>query len=87
MFVVNLFGAYIEPEIIAMLSIMSIPLTALIGHFYLKAQKLKLQAGSQIQDKDIRFIKAKLQENEELKEEVKELKDKLHQIERQNLLE
>ena len=53
--------------------VLSIPLSAVIGHYYLKVLKLKQESG--IKQEDIQFLKEKLAENEELKERVKNLEE------------
>ncbi|MEM6299853.1 MAG: hypothetical protein AAF740_14280 [Bacteroidota bacterium] len=48
--------------------IFSVPLAAIVGGFYIKAQKLKMQQGkgNGISDKEYKALRAALEENEEL---------------------
>jgi len=57
--------------VLIMMIIMSVPLSAILGNTYLKAQKLK--AGAGLTDADKKKIKALLEENEELTERVENL--------------
>lgn len=69
----DFWGIHIETPVIAITFVMSIPLSAIIGHFYLSA--LKIRQGQGLEKEDIRFIKEKLAENEDLKQRVKNLEE------------
>ncbi len=63
-----------EPVLI-MLIIMSVPLSAIIGSYYLKTEKLKLQSGEtkSIPTEERQLLKQLLAQNLELKERVQNL--------------
>jgi hypothetical protein len=61
--------AIFRPEIIAPIMVFAIPLSAIIGSFYVKIQKMRLEQ-AKLNDEDTRLIKRALIENQELKERV-----------------
>lgn len=62
------------PEI-ALLTIMSVPLSAIIGSYYYKIQKLKMQSGGGqgLPTEERQLLKQLMAQNLELKERVKNL--------------
>lgn len=60
------------PEI-ALLTIMSVPLSAIIGSYYYKIQKLRLQSGQGLPTEERQLLKQLMAQNLELKERVKNL--------------
>lgn len=61
-----------SPKVLVILMVFSIPLAAIVGSFYLKAQKLKLQAGG-IKQEDVLLLKKTISENQDLKKRVENL--------------
>ncbi|MCU0446337.1 MAG: hypothetical protein MUE85_15630 [Microscillaceae bacterium] len=65
----RLFELIFHPGVIIPMMVLSIPLAAVIGTFYLKAQKLKLGQGGMSND-DAQLVKRALLENQDLKQRV-----------------
>jgi uncharacterized protein YlxW (UPF0749 family) len=59
----------LHPGVIIPMMIFAIPLSAIIGTFYLKAQKLKLERGG-VSSEEAQLIKRALVENQDLKQRV-----------------
>lgn len=63
-------------NMIPVIMIFSIPLSAIIGSFYLKALKIKSEQQSmQLNAKEERIIKAMMLENEELRQRISNLEE------------
>jgi hypothetical protein len=62
-----------HPAVIIPLSVMAIPISAIIGHYYLKIQKLKLSRGAGLTPEQALYIQRTYAENQELKERVANL--------------
>jgi hypothetical protein len=55
------------------LIVFSIPLSAIIGSFYLKSQKLKLQNKSGLANEDLLLLKRSLESNQNVQERLQNL--------------
>ncbi len=66
---VELFRAIFQPEVLIFL----IPLSIIIGHYYLKSQKLRLGIGEGVRPEDIKLLKENIAQNNQLNERVKNL--------------
>ncbi|MCU0446338.1 MAG: hypothetical protein MUE85_15635 [Microscillaceae bacterium] len=69
---IDLLRQLISPDIIVPMMVFAIPLTAIIGSFYLKLQKLKLEKGGMTSEEKQLLYKT-YQENQELKKRVSDL--------------
>jgi uncharacterized protein YlxW (UPF0749 family) len=63
------FELLLHPGVIVPMMVFAIPLSAIIGTFYLKAQKLKLERSGMNAD-DAQLVKRALVENQDLKQRV-----------------
>jgi hypothetical protein len=69
------------PEIV-MLTIMSVPLSAIIGSYYYKIQKLKMQGGQGLPTEERQLLKQLLAQNLELKDRMKNLESIVVELDR-----
>lgn len=68
-------------ELVAVVMTMSIPLSAILGAYYIKLKKIKAQGA--LSNKDMERIQHVLQENKELKERVNNLETIVTEIDSQ----
>jgi hypothetical protein len=68
--------AVLRPEVIAPFMVFSIPLAAIIGSFYYKIQKMKLEkggGGSSMTDEERLLVKRLINDNVEMRDRVENL--------------
>ncbi len=65
--------AIFQPEIIAPIMIFSIPISAILGSYYYKLQKLKIQNKIGLAPEDLDLLRQSLAEGKNLNERVKNL--------------
>ncbi len=61
--------------LVAIVMVFGIPLSGIIGNYYLRVQKLKLQSGQTLGSADKKRLEALLEENEHLKRRVENLEE------------
>jgi hypothetical protein len=74
-----------SPDVIVPMMVFSIPLAAVIGSFYLKIQKLKLEKGGQMGEREMRFLQQTYLENQEMKQRIANLEEIVTSIDREAL--
>jgi hypothetical protein len=70
---IELLQQLLNPKLIIPMMIFSIPLSAIIGSFYLKIQKLKLEKGGGMSSDEKQLLYKTYQENQDLKKRVADL--------------
>ncbi|MCU0446339.1 MAG: hypothetical protein MUE85_15640 [Microscillaceae bacterium] len=71
----EIFARLFSPEVIVPMMIFAIPLSAVIGSFYLKVQKLKLEKGNSMGEREMRFLQQTYLENQEMKQRIANLEE------------
>jgi hypothetical protein len=74
-----------SPEVIVPMMIFSIPLSAVIGSYYHKIQKLKLEKGGQMGEREMRFLQQTYLENQEMKQRIANLEEIVTSLDRDSL--
>jgi len=75
----------LSPEVIIPMMIFAIPLIAVIGGIFFKTQKLKLEKGGKMSEREMMFLQQTYAENQELKQRMANLEEIVINMDRDTL--